>query len=540
MGGCIVAVQLIRTIQIVHPFESASEAEFLKEFFRFLGCLVYDRPSPEAWNVESLSQSDAIIFLNYPMESQYGFSSGSICVYLSFDFSAQNSEVYVWKTLEGTTLVSNETHSKATLESQILEHLISKIWKDFVLDAKCIQKVRELYLANNLYPLLQYKRAFRVLRMGEAIDANIGISKITPEHVIVEMLRAFWYVYAVLRNKQHLSAQETLPEGNNEDGRSVYGVYACVNAGRCLRQVCLALRYLPDDDLDCIAAVEKEGLSPEEVRFTVCSAQTLIEQLKILLAKDKSFLAAYLLAASISKTSRDLEFAAREYYSYILAQTHPSDIYYAFIQYELGNYYEKIGGNISAAVQYFKQALDQDDNCYQAQYKVSCYDARAGRYQEAEIGFMRVTEILFCGRDSDTTANWEQLSLKRTQYAFKSYIWLAKIAYNYYRSTAMVTEWVSKAFQAAKMYQASWLLRRSIDFAGEPDQEESSAQKPQEATLKSGTMEWATLQGYHRHSEPMHVLWLVLYSWVDGVIQDEYLQTLVKRELKAFETSAGE
>ena len=101
MGGCIVAVQLIRTIQIVHPFESASEAEFLKEFFRFLGCLVYDRPSPEAWNVESLSQSDAVIFLNYPMESQYGFSSGSICVYLSFDFSAQNSEVYVWKTLEG-------------------------------------------------------------------------------------------------------------------------------------------------------------------------------------------------------------------------------------------------------------------------------------------------------------------------------------------------------------------------------------------------------------------------------------------------------
>ena len=106
-------------------------------------------------------------------------------------------------------------------------------------------------------------------------------------------------------------------------------------------------------------------------------------------------MAAYLLAASISKTSRDLEFAAREYYSYILAQTHPNDIYYAFIQYELGNYYEKIGGNIDAAVQYFKQALAQDDNCYQAQYKVSCYDARAGRYQEAEIGFMRVIKILF-------------------------------------------------------------------------------------------------------------------------------------------------
>lgn len=532
------AVQLIRTIQIVHPFVSASEAEFLKEFFRFLGCLVYDRPLSQAQNVESISQSDAVIFLNCPVESQYGFSSGSICVYLSFEFSAQDSDSYVWKTIEGNTLVSKEAHSKAALESQVLEHLISKIWKDFALDAKCIQKVRELYLANNLYPLLQYKRAFRVLRMGEAIDANIGISKIMPESVIVEMLRSFWCVYAVLRSKQHLSAQETLPEGNDEDGRSVYGIYACVNAGRCLRQVCLVLRYLPDDNLDCDG--EKEGLSQEEARFTICDAQTLVEQLKFLLAKDKSFLTAYLLAASISKTSRDLEFAAREYYSYILAQTHPSDIYYAFIQYELGNYHEKIGGNISAAVQYFKQALAQDDNCFQAQYKVSCYDARAGRYQEAEIGFMRVIKILFCGRDSDTAANWEQLSLKRTQYAFKSYIWLAKIAYNYYRSTAMVTEWISKAFQAAKMYQASWLLRRSVDFAGEPEQEESSAQKPLEATLKSGTMKWAILQGYHRHSEPMHVLWLVLYSWVDGVIQDEYLQTLVKRELKAFETSAGE
>ena len=535
----MVAAQLIRTIQIVHPFESASEAEFLKEFFRFLGCLVYDRPLSQTWSVESISQSDVVIFLNYPVGSQYSFFSGSICIYLRFEFSSQGSESYVWEAIEENEPEPKKVHSKAELESQVLAYLIRRIWQDSAPDSECIQKVRELYLANNLYPLLQYKRAFRVLRMGEAIDANIGISKVTPEPVIVEMLRSFWCVYTVLRKQQRLSGQESLPPENGEDGRSIYGIYACVNAGRCLRQVCLVLRYLPDDNLDCDA--KKEGLSQEEARFTICSAQTLVEQLKFLLAKDKSFLAAYLLAASISKTSRDLEFAAREYYSYILAQTHPNDIYYAFIQYELGNYYEKIGGNIDAAVQYFKQALAQDDNCYQAQYKVSCYDARAGRYQEAEIGFMRVIKILFCGRNSDTAANWQQLSLKRTQYAFKSYIWLAKIAYNYYRSTAMVTEWVSKAFQAAKMYQASWLLRRSVDFADEPNPEENSAQKPQEATLERGTKECAILlRDYHRHSEPMHVLWLVLYSWVDGVIQDEYLQTLVKRELKTFDASTGE
>ena len=529
------AAQLIRTIQIVHPFECASEAEFLKEFLRFLGCLVYDRPLSQVWNAESIPQSDAIIFLNCPVEGQYDFSSRAICVHLCFKFSAQRQSSYTWKTIEENKFVSKEAPSKAELESQVLEYLIRQIWKDSAQDAECIRKVRDLYLANNLYPLLQYKRAFRVLRMGEAIDANIGISKITPKPVIVEMLQSFWRVYAVLRNKQCLFDQEPLPQGDDEDGRSVYGIYACVNAGRCLRQVCFVLRYLPDVDSDWEA--EKEGLSPEEARFTICSAQTLVEQLKFLLAKDKSFLTAYLLAASISKTSRDMEFAAREYYSYILAQTNPSDIYYAFIQYELGNYYEKIGGNISAALQYFKQALAQDDNCYQAQYKVSCYDARAGRYKEAEIGFMRVTRILFCGRDSETPENWEQLSLKRTQYAFKSYIWLAKIAYNYYRSTAMVTEWVSKAFQAAKMYQASWLL---ADFAGESGQEESSSQNPQNGTLEDDTEKRAKLQDYHRHSEPMHVLWLVLDSWVDGVIQDNYLQTLVKNELKAFEPSTGE
>ena len=361
----MVAAQLIRTIQIVHPFESASEAEFLKEFFRFLGCLVYDRPLSQTWNVESISQSDVVIFLNYPVESRYSFSSGSICVYLRFGFSSQGSESYVWETIEENESEPKKVHSKAALESQVLAYLIQRIWQDSTPDSECIQKVRELYLANNLYPLLQYKRAFRVLRMGEAIDANIGISKVTPEPVIVEMLRSFWCMYTVLRKQQRLSGQESLPPENGEDGRSIYGIYACVNAGRCLRQVCLVLRYLPDDNLDCDA--KKEGLSQEEARFTICSAQTLVEQLKFLLAKDKSFLAAYLLAASISKTSRDLEFAAREYYSYILAQTHPNDIYYAFIQYELGNYYEKIGGNIDAAVQYFKQALAQDDNCYQAQ-----------------------------------------------------------------------------------------------------------------------------------------------------------------------------
>ena len=162
----MVAAQLIRTIQIVHPFESASEAEFLKEFFRFLGCLVYDRPLSQTWNVESISQSDVVIFLNYPVESRYSFSSGSICVYLRFGFSSQGSESYVWEMIEENMPAPKEAHSKAELESQVLKHLISRIWKDSERDAECIQKVRELYLANNLYPLLQYKRAFRVLRMG--------------------------------------------------------------------------------------------------------------------------------------------------------------------------------------------------------------------------------------------------------------------------------------------------------------------------------------------------------------------------------------
>lgn len=523
----------ILTIQLVHPFESASEAEFLKEFFRFVGCLVYDRPLAQTRNTQSISQSDAVIFLNCPVEGQYGLSSGSICAYLYFEFAVQDKSAYEWKKLQDNILVSNQAKSKAELESQIIQYLVDQIWKDSPLDAKCIQEVCELYLANNLYPLLQYKRALRVLRMGEAIDANIAISKITPEPVIVEMLRSFWHVYAVLRKEQRLYAQEPPSQANEQDGRSVYGIYACVNAGRCLRQVYLVLSYIPDDNLNCDA--EKEGLSPEEARFTICGVQTLVGQLKFLLAKDKSFLTAYLLAASISKTSRELAFAAREYYSYILTQTHPSDIYYAFIQYELGNYYEKIGGNISSALQYFKQALEQDDNCYQAQYKVSCYDARVGRFQEAELGFMRVIKILFCGKNSDDVANWEQLSLKRVQYAFKSYIWLAKIAYNYYRNTSMVVQWVGKAFQAAKMYQASWLLRRSVDFAGNPDQEESSAQEPQEVTVNRN---WMDLQNYHRQSLPMYVLWLVLQSWVDGVIQDAYLQTLVQHELKAFKASA--
>lgn len=523
--------KLIRTIQLLHPFDSASEAEFLKEFFRFVGCLVYDRPLAQTWNAESISQSDVVIFLNYPVEGHYALSSGSKCVYIRFSFSSRDQSIYQWEMIAGKEFAQRHkftAYCKADLESQVLDQLIAQIWKDSPQDAECLQGVRNLYLANNLYPILQYKRALRVLRMGEAIDANISINKITPEPFIVEMLRSFWCVYAVLRKNQRLSCREPVSRETEQDGRSVYGIYACANAGRSLRQVYFLLRYPPDENLDCNPL--PEGLSLEEARFTLCDAQTLVEHLKFILAKDSSFLAAYLLAATISKTSRELEFAVREYYSYILMRTHPSDIYYAFIQYELGNYYEKIGGDISTALQYFQQALAQDNSCYQAQYKVSCYDARAGRFQEAELGFMRVIKILFCGKDSDDTESWEQLSLKRVQYAFKSYIWLAKIAYNYYRNTAMVVQWIGKAFQAAKMYQASWLLRRSVTFAGGPNQENQ-----QEVAINQ---EWIDLQNYHQHSEPMHVLWLVLRSWVDGVIQDAYLQTLVQRELQAFEASA--
>lgn len=161
--------------------------------------------------MESISQSDVVIFLNYPVESRYSFSSGSICVYLRFGFSSQGSESYVWEMIEENMPAPKEAHSKAELESQVLKHLISRIWKDSERDAECIQKVRELYLANNLYPLLQYKRAFRVLRMGEAIDANIGISKITPEPVIIEMLRSFWRVCRV--------AQQAAPFSQRDDTR---------------------------------------------------------------------------------------------------------------------------------------------------------------------------------------------------------------------------------------------------------------------------------------------------------------------------------
>lgn len=566
----------VNTLQIIRPWGYAAEKEFLKEFFRFIGCLVYDTTVSQFSGWTEFLQADPAdndvdIVLNCPVEDHYVVSAGHRRIYVDFAFPVEDQINYNYHVgdTQGKQVTYNyqvgttqeELHqnqyvatSKKELRAGVLEKLIDLIWEDKPEGKVCIQEVRKLYLQKNLYNILQCKRGFRILRMGEAIDANINISHIPPQAYALEMLRNLWYVYAVLRRQQRLEDTTNTFYNVKESTRSrcIYSVYACVNAGRCIRQIFNLLSYTPSESLDCDFV--ETNLSPEECKFEVCTVETLIGYLRFILEEDPSHLTAYLMAATVCSTSEETKASAREYYDYILDKAAGNEKYYAFIQYQLGSYYEKIGGNKEAALSCYQYAQKADPSrCYQAQYKLACHAARIGRFDEAERGFQRVVEIIFCGNSPEPNAdgiysNWEQLSLKELQYIFKSYIWQAKIAYNHYGSQAFTAAYIGKACLAATMYQYTLLVKRSLDYSDV--EEEGKAQQlfaswqalpvdkdvlqARQSTFYTDRAEWKRIKNYHETGFPLWVLWKVLGAWVDGVINDPYLSHIVHQKLNEF------
>ena len=123
-------------LRIIRPIESAAEKEYIKEFFRFVGCFVsdyvVDDQVAESWEkclVPDDGENKVDIIINYYGKDPYK----NVCqqlninrIYCYVDFTKNTVRVTTQPDLESMT--GSREIDRATVRKNLLTELIQKIW----------------------------------------------------------------------------------------------------------------------------------------------------------------------------------------------------------------------------------------------------------------------------------------------------------------------------------------------------------------------------------------------------------------------------
>lgn len=495
-------------IHLIHPVSSAAEEEYTKKFLRFIGCQVYGRPvnesNPLEWNSSLFSVNEdagSDIVMNYYGDDPYLADSlrrGLRRIYFYFDLDQGLCDARERAVSDPSQLIALQ--GKANIRQNALRRLIQTIWKEEPDAQRSILKIHELYFGlevandpatknDDLFFLLQTKRCMRVMTMGEILsDPDAYIRHIPPYSYVCHILERLSNICFTL---------------DTDD--TIYGLYTRVNAAMAIFGI---LEKLYPNDREKVKAF---------AQIRVMSKSDVFALLEELLARLPDSIPVVLLYARFCKYSQDLYQMEESIYRYLQQLIPTNQRGYAYIWYRIGRYYEKIKQRKEQAVQYYEKAVHTDPDCYQAVFKLGYFAALDNRFKEAELRLNEVVEIMFHGNDMGPDAgyvypNWDYLSLKDCQYAYKAYILLAKIAINSDREYS-TRAFIGSACLAATKFEASTL----------------------ESTLSGGD-EPAGIAffEYHRYSTPVWSMWKVLSTWSEHIIQDDFVKRIVRGHLASW------
>lgn len=435
----------IKTIRLIYSLHDAAEKEVIKEFFRFVGCLVYDMPIRSQNVFDNLVLEDPwhdvdIILNLYDYSPLWKSTSRTKRVFLTYHLEKQKgTREYIWKNPKEK---ENTAATKKKLNQQIFEHLIKNIWDDekFSTQKESLLEINKLYQANDLLVYLQLKRTFKVVNMpeieGRSSKSNkISITNQVVDNFISKMMNHLWNVY------------ESFSEKRWEKLQSVYSIYARVNAARKIREIFKLLDEVPHGLCSKVVAID---------------AKELLHELKRLQDMDSRYYSMFFLSAYICQSDPTLNLQAGKFYETVLkniATIGGISEFEAFVVYHLGAYSEKQWRDFDDAFHNFSKAAQLDPECYQARFKLGCHKVRQNRYVEAIEDFSRVIDIL----SPQSVSEWKAIPLKRLQYIYKSYIWMADIAEQYLGSLEKASYYLSHAAVVAEAYTRNDCIQKMLD-----------------------------------------------------------------------------
>ena len=173
------------------------------------------------------------------------------------------------------------------------------------------------------------------------------------------------------------------------------------------------------------------------------------------------------------------------------------------------------------AKKYYNKAIEVDHNYYQALFKLGHYAAIEARYDEAETFLLQTLRSIFHRAGSQQGEeeffdNWNYLTQKEIQYAFKIYILLAKIAIKTNREYS-AKAFIGDACIAALAFERAKLINSA-----------------------STESEFYAFWKHHRLSEPVWAMWKVLQPWTEDIIYDRHVRNIVREKLKQWSPLSDE
>lgn len=491
-------------LRVIRPVERTAEYEYIKEFFRYIGCLVTDYAVDDAipanWinalvPEENLNSIDIVMNCSKDPFAEQCHLQNIRRIYCQFNFNDLSGNV----TTVPQPSARNEWKDKKALRQGFLRKLIDQLWIDDEFVKSEVQEIANVYLGNSvgeMFYFLQAKRNLRVLSMGEVLqDRNAQVTNIAFLPYVKKIVAALWEAYCRL------------------DGISgLHGKYAQINAANKIYEIA---EKLYDTERPRIRTICYDNIPCNPPAMDI-----LLQNLHRLLDIAPQFVSAYLLMANIYRVSLWKVNAEEWCYQRIWRSIPESKKDYAFIWYRNAYFYEKRKKDLDKALKCYQYAVQLNPDCYQARFKLGYYAAADTRFDEAEALLRKTIHSIFHGRSTDpdengTYDNWLALSPKESQYVYKCYILLAKIALNKNQEHA-IKEYIGRACMAATRFDEATSVRQVSNYSDEDKDYEQS---------------FIDYMLYHLYCTPVWAMWQVLSSWSEDVVRDGFVRNIVQEHL---------
>lgn len=390
--------QPIQAVQIYfeHPF--GAEREVLREFFSFVGCLVKTTMMPVETMLEKHKslvnpESERITHLFLTDRPPEGIVLSKNEMWCSFRILKREL------TINGKAILHNadQQSSAEQFEKTALDVIIHHIWKDEEAETQSLLYINASFWQLDLFAFLQIKSTFQALKMGELMALPMRGHYCLPE--------------AVYLNKM-ADAFINMAKQCSVGLRSIYAVYAHVNAQRHLREL--------------LASLEAHAPLRTKLYAAVEPVQKLLSELNKIYRIEPNFVSMYCLAAALCEGQAQFALDARPYLIDAIEHA-PEELkpFTAGIYLRYGVSEKQMHPDNERALQCYKKALQLDENYYPAIFQIACLCAIDKKYTEAKIGFRKVTLLI---QGNCNHRDWRDFSLEEVIYVFRCYIWLAKLA----------------------------------------------------------------------------------------------------------------